>query len=250
LEKPQAPGVCGGNESGQIAHHAAADGHYYALAVCAQFQKTLPQTRGQIDRLARLAGLDGYQISIDSRVNQAFGHLNSVQFLHVIIGDHYGMGRPAALDYKLAQLGKILGADEDVITPLGKVHTHGLDFRRHETSFSLGHYVDGAVLLPPQHRKPRGLRREVLLQTLQILGSNRDLTAEACVEPNIRQFYGLGGIGMQKRFDPLPLGLIDQRIFQRVGPDRGVFDYQGFSIRIEGVGHGIGFRVQGSGSGH
>ncbi len=66
------------------------------------------------------------------------------------------------------------------------------------------------------------------------------MAAEAGVEPNICRFYGLGGIGMQKRFDPLSLGLVRRGIFQRVGPDRGMFDYQGFSIRIEGVGHFLG----------
>ena len=47
-------GVRRRHEAGQVADHAAADGHDDRLAIGAQFQQALPEAGGHVDRLARL----------------------------------------------------------------------------------------------------------------------------------------------------------------------------------------------------
>ena len=72
--KREPAGVGGGDEAGQIADHAAADGRHDGLAIGAQFEQALPQAGGHVERLALLARLDGDHVDLDVLLAKAFGH--------------------------------------------------------------------------------------------------------------------------------------------------------------------------------
>ena len=126
MEKPQSTGVGGGDESGQIANHAAADGRDDGFPIGAQIKKTLPQGGGYVERLAFFAGLNRDHIRFDVLVAQAFRHAHGVGFLHVVISNQDDVRNFGTIRQKPARLGNIAGTDLDIVASLGQVDVDGL----------------------------------------------------------------------------------------------------------------------------
>ena len=64
LQEPQPAGEGRGDEAGQIAHHAAADGDDDRLAIDAQLEHAFPEFHGHFGRLAFFARRDGHNADV------------------------------------------------------------------------------------------------------------------------------------------------------------------------------------------
>ena len=125
LQEAESAGVGGGDEAGQVADHAAADGHDDRLAIGAEFQHALPQAGGHFDRLALLARLDDHHVDLDVLLAKAFGHSHGVRLLHVLVGDDHGVRHLAAIREEPARRGQVARADLDIVAPLGQIDADG-----------------------------------------------------------------------------------------------------------------------------
>ena len=115
LHEAQPAGERGGDEAGQVADHAAADGNHDRLAIGADGQQLVPQAGGRVDRLRGFTRLDDQQVDGHSVLGQAFGSRGGVRPLDVQVGDDYGVRRLAPALGPLAQRGQIARADLDRI---------------------------------------------------------------------------------------------------------------------------------------
>ena len=134
LQEAQPPGEGRGDEAGQVADHAAADGHDDRLAICAEFQHAFPEAGRHFHGLALLAGGDGHDGHFDRLANQTFSHFDRMRFLHVLVGEDDGVRNLAAVLEEAAGMGQVAGADLDIVAPLGKVDANGLEGGRHGES--------------------------------------------------------------------------------------------------------------------
>ncbi len=126
LKETKPAGVGGGHESGDVADDSAADGRHDRLAVRAQIEQALPQSRHQPHRLALLAGIDGDDVNLDVLSAEAFGRLHGVG-LHVVVGDEHHVRHFGPIGEKAARLGQIARADLDIVAALAKVDADGFD---------------------------------------------------------------------------------------------------------------------------
>ncbi len=134
LQEAEAPGVGGGNEAGQVADHAAADRDDDRLAIGAEFEQALPHHGGHVEGLRRLARLDGHDVDLDLLAGQAFGHAHGVRLLDVFVGDDDGVREFGPGGQEAAGVGKIVGADFDVVAALGQIDPDGLRSGGHGNS--------------------------------------------------------------------------------------------------------------------
>ena len=126
LQETQSAGEGRGDEAGQVADHAAADGHDDRLAIGAEFQHAFPEFGGHFHGLALFAGGDGHDGHLDRLADETFGHFDRVRLLHVFVGEDDGLRDLAAVLEEAAGMGQVAGADFDIVAPLGQIDANAL----------------------------------------------------------------------------------------------------------------------------
>ena len=192
MQETQSAGEGRGDEAGQVADHAAADGHDDRLAIGAEFQHAFPEFRGHFHRLALFAGGDGHDGHLDRLADEAFGHLHRMRLLHVLVGEDDGVRDLAAVLEEAAGVGQVAGADLDIVAPLGQVDANGLEGGRHGESLSnvlITLRRDGITFITAE-------RDEYVFtfpSTARVAGRNRDAAAETRVETDVFELSALAG---------------------------------------------------------
>ena len=89
------------------------------MAIGAEFQQSLPQAGGHVDRLCFLARRDHDHVDFDVLLAEAFGRPHGVGLMDVVVGYQDDVRRLGPLSQEPARRGQIACADLDVVAPLG-----------------------------------------------------------------------------------------------------------------------------------